>query len=185
MVQGTPMLMFGKVGSSGRGNGHGIMVLGTFVAPSSRPSKPKRACPSLSLSSLCAAGVPIFILPSSLMSPTLQHVPSTLSFPSIPPLDRPIAPQWSVMAPTHVVVVAIVSLVVVVMSMCTFGSPSHAEITADVESQDAAYTLVAPMSMPGVLMLPPLRAYMGGGGRIYAIQGSWGRQMHGKKLKSN
>lgn len=137
-MQGMPMLMFSKVGSGGQGNG---LVLGTFIAPLSRPSKPKRACPLLLLL-LCAAGIPIFVLPSSLMSPTLQRVPSTLSFPSIPPLDRPIVPHWSITAPTHIVVVAIISLVVVVVSMCAFGSPSHAEITANVESQDAAYTLV-------------------------------------------
>ncbi|PBK90689.1 hypothetical protein ARMGADRAFT_1032223 [Armillaria gallica] len=106
--QGTPTLMFSEASGGGWGNGRRIMVLGTFVAPSSCPSKPK------------------------------GRVPSKLSFSSIPPLDHLIALQWSIIAPAHVV-----------MAMCTFGIPSHAEMSADVESSDAAYTLVAPMSMPG------------------------------------
>ncbi len=68
------------------------------------------------------------------MSPALQCVPSKLSFPNIPPLDRLIAPQRSITTPTHVVVV--------IVAMCAFDSPSHAEMTADVEYLHAAYTLV-------------------------------------------
>ncbi len=136
-----PMLTFGEVGSGGgQGNGHRIMVLGTVVAPSSRTLKLRRACPS---SSSCAAGILIFIPASSLMSPALQCVPSKLSFPNIPPLDRLIALQRSITTPAHVVVIAVVSLVVVVVvAMCAFDSPSHAEMMADVEYLHAAYTLV-------------------------------------------
>ncbi|KAK0219583.1 hypothetical protein EDD85DRAFT_961065 [Armillaria nabsnona] len=53
--------------------------------------------------------------PSSLMSPTLQCVPSKLSFLNIPPLDHLIAPQWSITTPAHIVVVTVVSLVIVVV----------------------------------------------------------------------
>ncbi|PBK79644.1 hypothetical protein ARMGADRAFT_1040649 [Armillaria gallica] len=140
MVQGMLMLTFDEVGSGGHGNGRRIMVLGTFIAASSRTSKLKKACPSCSSSS---ASIPIFILASSSMSPTLWCVPSKLSFPNIAPLDCLIAPQWSITTPAHVVIVTVVSLVVIIIvAMCTFDSPSHTEMTADVESLHVAYTLV-------------------------------------------
>ncbi|PBK89399.1 hypothetical protein ARMGADRAFT_1065211 [Armillaria gallica] len=112
MVQGTPMLMFGEAGDGGQGNGRRIMVLGTFVAPSSRTSKVKRACLLLSL---CAGGIPTFIPASSSMSPALQPVPSKLSFSNIPSLYCLIAPQWSITTPAHIVVVAVALLDVVVI----------------------------------------------------------------------
>ncbi|PBK81303.1 hypothetical protein ARMGADRAFT_1039454 [Armillaria gallica] len=49
----------------------------------------------------------------------------------------------SITTPAHVVIVAVVSLViVVVVAMCTFDSPSHTEMMADVEFPHVAYTLV-------------------------------------------
>ncbi|PBL04259.1 hypothetical protein ARMGADRAFT_1022712 [Armillaria gallica] len=113
MVQGTPMLTFDEAGNGGQGNGRRIMVLGTFVAPSSRTSKVKRA--------------------SSLMSPALQPVPSKLSFSNIPPLDCLIAPQWSITTPAHIVVIAIalldvVVVVAIVWKLCT------AAISTDVDA---------------------------------------------------
>lgn len=147
------MLRFGQASGGGRGNGPGIVVLSTFVAPSICPSKSKRACLS---SSSCAVGVPIFVLPCSLMSPTLQCVPSTLSFTSSPPPAVPMATHQSTAAP-----VVVVLMVVVIMASRAFDSLSRTQMMADVESPDALHTLVvcgsrmqerlAPMSMWEVL----------------------------------
>ncbi len=92
MAQGTLMLMSGKVGGSGQKNGPRSMILGAFIAPSSRPSTPKKVCP-LSLS--CAVSIPIFLLPSCSMSPACLCHPPMPSFSSILPPHSPRAALMS------------------------------------------------------------------------------------------
>ncbi len=138
-ARGSRMLDFGGAGSGGRGSGRTGMVMGTIVAPSSRPSKPKRA--SSSSSSSFVVGVPIFVLPSSSISPALQRAPSTISCSIIPPLDTPTAPHQSIASPSPILVVLVVFFVVLVVARLAFRSPSRAKMAADVESPDVLHIL--------------------------------------------
>ncbi|KAK0231666.1 hypothetical protein EDD85DRAFT_956460 [Armillaria nabsnona] len=108
------------------------MVMGTIVVPSSCPSTPKKAWSSSSSSFV--VGVPSFVLPSSLISPALQHAPSTLSCSNSPPLDTPRAPQQTIASPTSVVVVVVVARLVL-------RTPFHAEMAADIKTPDVLHTL--------------------------------------------
>ncbi|PBK81645.1 hypothetical protein ARMGADRAFT_1091036 [Armillaria gallica] len=171
---GSPLLDFGGAGSGGRGSGHTGMVVGAIVALLSPPSTPKKAWSS---SSSFVVGVPISVPPSSLTSPAFQRAPSMLSFPSIPPLDLPMAPQRSISVPTPVVVV----LVVVFVASFALRSAPRAEMTADVESPDILHTLgvcrsrgrrrLAPISMWEVVGWPGWgwEAVFRGHGRAWAI----------------
>ncbi len=143
-------LAFGGAGGGERGSGCTGMVMGAIVAPSSRPSKPKRAWSS---PSSFIVGVSIFVLPSSSISPVLQRAPSALSCSSIPPLDTPRAPHQSIASSPsprrrrrgHL----------------AFRTPFRAEMAADIEFPRVLHTLVvcgcrgwwrlAPMSMLEVL----------------------------------
>ncbi len=154
MAQGTLMLMSGKVGGGGQGNGPRSMILGAFVAPSSHPSTPKKVCP-LSLS--CAISILIFLLPSCSMSTACLHRPPTPSFSSILPPHSPRAAHQSTTIPA----LAVVILVIVVMAHLAFSSSSCVEMVVDVESPGVLHTIevcethvwlrLAPISMCGVL----------------------------------
>ncbi len=112
IVQRMLLLVFGGAGSGGWANGHKVMVLGTIVAPSSRPSIPKQA---RLLLLLLVVGIPIFIASSSSTSPALQHRPSTLSFPSSPPPHIPMALHQSKIVPAPVIIVAAILLAVTII----------------------------------------------------------------------
>ncbi|KAK0218432.1 hypothetical protein EDD85DRAFT_942302 [Armillaria nabsnona] len=141
-----------------------------------------------------AIGVLIFVLPSSLTSPAFQHPPSTSSFSRILPPDTLRALHQNTTVPTAP------------LSHCS----SRAKMVADVDCPDGLHTVVrqfAPMSMREVLkgmgdggefkgMMVPwwmekqqcclhqgLIWAVGTGGRIHAIQGSWGHRIHKKYLK--
>ncbi|KAK0226817.1 hypothetical protein EDD85DRAFT_958586 [Armillaria nabsnona] len=118
-------------GGSGQGSGHMGMVMGTIVAPSSRPLTPKKAWSS---SSSFVVGIPSFILPSSLISPALQCAPSTLSCSNSSPLDTPRAPHQIIASPTPIVVVVVARL-----ALCT---PFHAKMAADIKTPDILHTLM-------------------------------------------
>ncbi|KAK0429524.1 hypothetical protein EV421DRAFT_1745534 [Armillaria borealis] len=142
MARGTPMLVFGGVGSGGRATSRTAMILGSSVAHSTPLSMPQIAWPSLSLS---AVGVRIFIPPSSSTSPTLQRAPSTRSFPNIPPPDLPRAAHQSMAAPAPVVVViAAAVLVVVLMVGFGFRSLSRRQMASDSGSPDV-FDIVHPL----------------------------------------
>ncbi len=124
------MLDFGRVGSSGWGNGRMVLIFGAIIAPSNRPSMPERAwVSSLSL----AVGVLNIVPPSCSMSPTCLHHPSMLSFPRILPLDHPRALQQSMTISTPTIVIVIVRF--------AFDSPSCTEMIVDIESLDVIRTL--------------------------------------------
>ncbi len=141
-----------------RANDLTVLVPGEVIAPSGRPLMPKRA---LLLLSSSAVGIPILVAPSSSMFPTIQHCLSTPSFLSRPPTGIPLALHQSMVALALAVIVAVIVLVVVLVASHAFGSPSRAEMMANVKSLGVAYSLgvcrshvwqrLAPMSMQQVL----------------------------------
>ncbi len=105
-----------------------------------------------------------------------------LSFPSIPPLDLPIAPLRSITVPAPIVIViVVVVLVIVFVASFALHSASLAEMMADVESPDILHTLgvcrshgqwrLAPISMWEVVGWPGWgwEAVFRGCGQAWAI----------------
>lgn len=110
-----------------------IMIFSAFCALSSCPSMPKRA---LLLSLSFIVSIPIFIPPSSLTSPVIQHPPFIFSFSSMLLPANPRALHQTTTIPTCP------AIITVIVASPAFDSSSRAEMVADLQYLDTLHTLV-------------------------------------------